>query len=58
MLALSTHDWVFLGLGAALVGIAKTAINGAGALAVTLFALALPARESTGALLPSSLSET
>lgn len=52
MLALSTHEWVLLGLGAALVGIAKTAINGAGTLAVALFALTLPARESTGALLP------
>jgi uncharacterized membrane protein YfcA len=52
VLALSTHEWILLGLGAALVGIAKTAINGAGALAVAMFALALPARESTGALLP------
>lgn len=52
MLALFADDWVFLALGAALVGIAKTAINGAGALAVVLFAMALPARESTGALLP------
>jgi uncharacterized protein len=44
--------WLLLGLGATLVGFAKTAIGGVGSVAVVLFAAALPARESTGALLP------
>jgi len=44
--------WGLLLLAAVLVGFAKTAIGGVGALAVVLFALVLPARESTGALLP------
>lgn len=44
--------WALLVLGALLVGFAKTAVGGAGALAVACFALAVPARESTGALLP------
>lgn len=34
------------------VGFAKTAVNGTGAVSAALFALVLPARESTGALLP------
>ncbi|WP_077063413.1 sulfite exporter TauE/SafE family protein [Streptomyces sp. MP131-18] len=37
---------------AVLVGIAKTAIGGVGAISVALFAAVLPARESSGALLP------
>ena len=45
-------EWALLALGAMLVGFAKTAVGGAGALAVACFALAVPARESTGALLP------
>lgn len=44
--------WIALAVGAALVGFAKTAIAGVGSVAVVLFAAALPARESTGALLP------
>ncbi len=44
--------WLCLALAAMLVGVAKTAINGVGAIAVVLFALVLPARESTGAILP------
>lgn len=39
-------------IAASMVGFAKTAISGVGSIAVVLFALALPARESTGALLP------
>ena len=35
-----------------LVGVAKTAINGVGSIAVVIFAAVLPARESTGAILP------
>ncbi|TJZ55902.1 sulfite exporter TauE/SafE family protein [Streptomyces piniterrae] len=39
-------------LAALLVGVSKTAVSGVGALSVALFAAVLPARESTGALLP------
>ena len=49
---LSLTVWVPLAVAAALVGFAKTAIGGAGALAVVIFAAALPTRASTGALLP------
>ena len=35
-----------------LVGVAKTAINGVASIAVVIFAAVLPARESTGAILP------
>jgi uncharacterized membrane protein YfcA len=44
--------WLWLALAAMLVGVAKTAINGVGSIAVVIFAFALPARESTGAILP------
>jgi uncharacterized membrane protein YfcA len=49
---LTLVDWVLLGAGAAIVGFAKTAVGSSGALAAAAFALALPARDSTGALLP------
>lgn len=52
MTSLDTVTWLLLGGGALLVGFAKTAFGGAGALAAVCFAAALPARESTGALLP------
>ena len=45
-------EWLALGLASATIGFAKTAIGGAGTLAVVIFAFVLPARESTGALLP------
>lgn len=45
-------EWTLLVLGAAMVGFAKTAVGSVGALAAACFALAIPARESTGALLP------
>lgn len=41
-----------LAVAAVLVGIAKTAIGGVASITVALFATALPARESSGALLP------
>jgi uncharacterized membrane protein YfcA len=41
-----------LAVAAVLVGFAKTAVGGAGSLAIVLFAAVLPARESTGAILP------
>lgn len=39
-------------LAALLVGVSKTALSGVGALSVALFAAVLPAKESTGVLLP------
>lgn len=49
--ALSPAVWLLLAAGALIVGLAKTALPGAASIAVALFALALPAKESTGALL-------
>ena len=44
--------WSAMVAAAVLVGVAKTGIGGVGPVAAALFAVALPARESTGALLP------
>ena len=52
MEGLSAADLAWLALGALLVGFAKTAIGGVASLSVALFAAVLPARESTGTLLP------
>ena len=49
---LTTWQWALLALAAFVTGLSKTGIAGLGVLAVALFANALPARESTGALLP------
>lgn len=49
---LNAWQWTLLALGALVTGLSKTGIAGLGVLAVALFANALPARESTGALLP------
>ncbi|WP_052847264.1 sulfite exporter TauE/SafE family protein [Streptomyces avicenniae] len=49
---LSGADWTLLTIAALLVGVAKTSIGGVGAISVALFAAVLPARESSGALLP------
>jgi uncharacterized membrane protein YfcA len=49
---LSLDVWLWLALAGVLVGLAKTAINGVGSIAVVIFAAVLPARESTGAILP------
>jgi uncharacterized membrane protein YfcA len=43
---------VLLAVAALLVGFAKTAVGGVASISVVLFATVLPARESTGALLP------
>ncbi len=51
MTGLSVPDVVLLALAAGLVGLSKTALPGAGTLAVAVFAAVLPARQSTGALL-------
>jgi uncharacterized protein len=45
-------EWAVLGIAALLVGFAKTSIGGVAAISVALFAAVLPARESSGALLP------
>jgi hypothetical protein len=49
---LTPLDLSLLALAALLIGVAKTAVPGVGALSVALFAAVLPARESTGAILP------
>lgn len=49
---LSPVAWALLAVGAATVGFSKTAIGGVGQIGVALFALLLPAKDSTGALLP------
>ncbi|MFE6688071.1 sulfite exporter TauE/SafE family protein [Streptomyces sp. NPDC057743] len=49
---LGVVPFVVLVVAALLVGVSKTAISGVGTLSVALFASVLPARESTGALLP------
>ena len=48
---LSAFAWALLALGAVIVGLSKTAIPGAGSLAVAVFAAVLPARTSTATLL-------
>ncbi len=50
--SLTPAQWVLLCLGALITGLSKTGIAGASVLAVALFANAIPARASTGALLP------
>lgn len=49
---LALWQWFVLILASVLVGYSKTAINGVGSIAVILFAAALPAKASTGTLLP------
>ena len=51
-MGLAAWQWVLLGLAALLVGFAKTAIGGAASISVAAFAAVLPARQSTGILLP------
>lgn len=48
---LDPWQWALLVLGAFLVGLAKTGIAGIGILAVAIFALILPTRESVGVVL-------
>lgn len=50
--SITLAGWLLLVLAALLIGFSKTAIAGVGSIAVALTALALPARESTGAVLP------
>jgi uncharacterized membrane protein YfcA len=49
---LTLTAWLWLALAGLLVGVAKTALNGVASIAVVIFAAVLPARESTGAILP------
>lgn len=49
--SLSVTSWLLVIAGALVVGFSKTALPGGGTIAVGLFALALPAKESTAALL-------
>jgi uncharacterized membrane protein YfcA len=49
---LTVTQLLLLVLGAFVTGLSKTGIAGVGVLTVALFANALPARASTGALLP------
>ena len=49
---LENWHWALLAAGAFFTGLSKTGIAGLGVLSVALFANALPARDSTGALLP------
>lgn len=48
---LGLGPWLLVALGALIVGFSKTALPGAGTIAVGVFALAMPAKESTAALL-------
>src|SRR5512138_54226 len=49
---LETWQWLLLAVGAFTTGLSKTGVAGLGVLSVACFANALPARASTGALLP------
>lgn len=49
--SLGPAGWLLVGAGAFIVGLSKTALPGAAGVAVGLFALAMPAKESTAALL-------
>jgi uncharacterized membrane protein YfcA len=49
---LSTTAWLLLAISVLFVGFAKTAIGGVASVSVAVFAAVLPAKESTGTLLP------
>lgn len=51
-MTLTLWQWAILAVGAFFTGLSKTGISGVAVLTVALFANTLPARESTGALLP------
>jgi uncharacterized protein len=48
---LTWFAWALLGIAALIVGVSKTAIPGAGTVAVAIFAAVLPAKQSTGTIL-------
>jgi hypothetical protein len=49
---LHTWQWVVCAIGALGIGLSKTGIPGLGILAVAMFAIAMPSRESVGVVLP------
>ena len=49
---LEIWQWVLVGIVAFLIGLSKTGVTGIGVVALAMFALMLPARESAGAILP------
>lgn len=49
---LSTGAWGLLATSALFIGMAKTGLPGVGSLAIVLMALVIPARQSTGLILP------
>jgi len=49
---LHTWQWVVCAVGALGIGLSKTGIPGLGILAVAMFAIAMPSRESVGVVLP------
>lgn len=51
MIDLAWYAWVLLGCAALVIGLSKTAIPGAGTIAVAIFAAVLPAKQSTGTIL-------
>lgn len=52
MVDLAGYAWALLAVAAVVIGLSKTAIPGAGTIAVAIFAAVLPARMSTGTILP------
>nr|WP_062210778.1 sulfite exporter TauE/SafE family protein [Streptomyces sp. NBRC 109706] len=52
VMGLGGAELAVLAVAAVLVGVAKTAIGGVASITVALFAMVLPAKESSGALLP------
>ncbi|WP_184548450.1 sulfite exporter TauE/SafE family protein [Streptosporangium becharense] len=52
MPSLDIAQWVVVLLSLFLVGFSKTGVSGAGTVAIALFALVLPTKQSTGMLLP------
>jgi len=52
---LTPIQWVLVGFSAVVIGISKTGLPGVGILAIPLFAAVLPARASTGVVLPMLL---
>ena len=51
MTDLAWYGWALLALAAVVIGMSKTALPGAGVLAVATFAAVLPAKQSTGTIL-------
>ncbi|MFA5863068.1 MAG: sulfite exporter TauE/SafE family protein [Phycisphaerae bacterium] len=52
MLNMAGVDWLIIGIAALIIGISKTGIPGIGILAIPLVAWVIPAKASTGVILP------